>query len=293
MNRRILLILSLLAMTLCMSAKRVGAYCYFANNGSQLFEDENVKVVLAMEGDMLKLAIYNKTYQPIYVDKEKSFAFTNGVSNTLSHNVNNLASNDLNSNSGGLASAFGFNTPTQNFGNGELLVPGTEAYINRVVVVEPQSFSVLHTWKDPRDLFLERFTEKTKTKDFNKRGRFVDPMTGQTEKFEKGFGRSYTENETPFSVKGILTYSTEANFASVNNAEVSDFVSDIIIDSYKGVKDASYALPYCQQMKGRRADYSFVSGPPFATTPGGLLLIILVTEVVVLGTVLPIALAGS
>ena len=60
---------------------------------------------------------------------------------------------------------------------------------------------------------------------------------------------------------------------------VSNYVTDIIIDSYKGVKDASYPLPNCTALKDRRADYSYISGIPWANTAIGITTITIATIV--------------
>ena len=73
MNRKFLLIVGLLLLSVGVSAKRVGAYCYFANNGSHLYEDDIVKVELTMDNMNLALVIYNKTEDVIYLDNKNSF----------------------------------------------------------------------------------------------------------------------------------------------------------------------------------------------------------------------------
>ena len=86
MNRKFLLIVGLLLLSVGVSAKRVGAYCYFANNGSQLYEDNIVKVELTMDNMNLALVIYNKTENVIYLDNKNSFIYSNGeIIGTLSN----------------------------------------------------------------------------------------------------------------------------------------------------------------------------------------------------------------
>lgn len=282
MKRRFLLLIGLLTITMCISAKRVGAYCYFANNGSQLYEDENVKVILAMENNDLKLAIYNKTDNVIFVDKANTFAYTNGTPETLFKNsattTSNTKSGGASVNLGGIAGALGVGgvagsiLSAVNVGGGNSSQTGTTIYEQRVIAVAPKSISMLYSWSNPRDYFLTeiiKYPYKGST-----RGRFIDPATGKKEKFDVGMSRSYTENHTPFFAKGVVKYSTEENFISARQATVSNYITDIIIDSYKGVKDLSFPLPYCQQLKDRRADYPFVSGAGWAATPGGIVAIV-------------------
>jgi len=287
MKRRFLLFIGLLTITMCISARRVGAYCYFANNGSQLYEDENVKVILAMENNNLKLAIYNKTDNVIFVDKANTFAYTNGTPETLFKNsattTSKTNSGGASVNLGGIAGALGVGgvaggiLSAVNVGGGNSSQTGTTIYEQRVIAVAPKSINILYTWSHMRDLFIPDLTKYT-DRDWGsgidaKRGRFIDPTTGQKEKFDKGISRNYTEYSTPFTAKGVVRYSTEESFTTSQQATISNYITDIIIDSYKGVKNPSYPLPYCQQLKGRRADYSFVSGCGWAATSGGLLLI--------------------
>lgn len=283
MKKKYLLLIGLLSVTLCVSAKRVGAYCYFANNGSQLYEDENVKVVLAMENNDLKMAIYNKTDNVIFVDKANTFAYTNGNPETLFKNSATTTSNTKSSgasvNLGGIAGALGVGgvaggiLSTVNVGGGNSSQTGTVVYEQRVISVAPKSINILYTWDFPTWSCPHKYFYNSVLKLYNnnaaKHGRFIDTETGNKVKFEKGMSRSYTEDYTPFSAKGVVRYSTEENFATSQQATISNYITDIIIDSYKGVKDAACSLPYCQQLKERRADYCFVSGVGWTATPGG------------------------
>ena len=115
-----------------------------------------------------------------------------------------------------------------------------------------------------------------------KRGRFINPETGYQEKFEAGLNRSYTKGQTPFAVRGVINYSTEKGLGPATKVTVSNYITDIVIDGYKGVKDPSFQLPYCQQLKGKRADYAFVSGVGWAGTWGGMVAILVATEAAVL-----------
>lgn len=257
MNRKLPLIISLFILALSASAKRVGAYCYFANDGSQLYEDNNVKVELAMENENLILSISNKTTDTIYVDKKQSFVYNNDKIVT-----------------------------SLNYG----IWKTTEDKEQSLLDIAPKSRKTLCTWKNLRTMFNASLTDCLNS---NKRGRFIDPQTGQKEKFEKGSNRSYTPEQNPFTARGIVAYSTNKDFKSATKVTVSNHITDIVIDGYKGVKNPSYQLPYCQQLKERRADYSFISSLPWALTTGGIIGIVVGVEAIVLGTILPIALAES
>lgn len=276
--------LSLFAITLCTSARRVGAYCYFANTGSELYEDDNVKVVLAMEKNDMVLAIYNKTDNIIYVDKANTFAYTNGTPEMLFKNsaqtTSNTSSGGASLNLGGVAGALGIGGIAGGLlsgvtvGGGNSSQSGTIVYEQRIIPIAPKSISVLYKWKHPRDYFIKELTQYADRLNgkgqCSKRIRFIDPSTGYKEKPDFGTIKSFTETVTPFSVRGVVKYTTDESFETATQATVSNYVSDIVIDSYKGVKDPYFSLPYCMQTKNRRADYAFVSGPGWAQTWGGL-----------------------
>ena len=275
--------LGVFAIALCASARRVGAYCYFANTGSELYEDANVKVVLAMEKNEMKLAIYNKTDQVIYVDKANTFAYTNGTPEMLFKNTaqttSNTSSGGASLNLGGVAGALGIGGIAGGLlsgvtvGGGNSSQSGTIVYEQRVIPVAPKSISLLYSWEHPRDYFIKDLTlyaDRFNGKGIlSKRIRFIEQETGYKEKPDFGTVKSYTEAVTPFSVRGVVKYAVDENFETATQATVSNYISDIVIDSYKGVKDPYFSLPYCMQAKNRRADYAFVSGPGWAETTGG------------------------
>ncbi len=272
--------LSFLAIALCASARRVGVYCYFANTDSYLYEDDNVRVVLATEKIGLVLVIYNKTDQVIYVDKANTFAYTNGTPEMLFKNsaqtTSNTSSGGASLNLGGVANALGVGGIAggilggMTFGGGNSTQTGTIVYEQRIIPVAPKSISLLYTWEEPRDYFIKGLTKYAESRwSSTKRIRFIDPATGYKEKPDFGTVKSYTEGFTPFSVRGVVKYATDESFETATQATVSNYISDIVIDSYKGVMNPYYSLPYCIQAKNRRADYAFVSGPSWTTTPGG------------------------
>ena len=238
--------LGVFAIALSASARRVGAYCYFANTGSELYEDANVKVVLAMEKNEMKLAIYNKTDQVIYVDKANTFAYTNGTPEMLFKNTaqttNNTSSGGASLNLGGVANALGVGGIAGGLlsgvtvGGGNSSQSGTIVYEQRVIPVAPLSINVLYKWSDIKEHFSDALVKVNPTWS-TFRGRFIDPSTGYEEMFDKGMSRSYTESVTPFSVMGVVKYATDENFEKATQAKIFNYVSDIVIDSYKGVKD--------------------------------------------------------
>ncbi|MBQ2779587.1 MAG: hypothetical protein IJF46_07435 [Bacteroidaceae bacterium] len=242
MSKKLLLIIGLIFLFVGASAKRVGVYCYFANDGSQLYEDNNVRVELTMENTNLVLAIYNKTDDALYIDSENSFIYNN----------ENIV--------GSLRSKKQFKSEEQ-----------------PVLIIAPGSRIVLCTWKNLNIMFDKTLIKRHKC--FG-RGSFVDSATGKKEKFVKWLSRSYTKERTPFSVRGIIEYSKNKNLESTTKATVSNYITDIIIDSYKGVKDPGKELPNCRALKDRPSDYSFVSGKAWTTTKGGMIVLTMASFVI-------------
>lgn len=140
----------MLAVSLFASAKRVGVYCYFANGESHLYEDENVKMVLAAENNWLSLTAYNKTNNKIFIDMADSYTYTNGKALSLIKNLNT---------SNGDASS--------------------------VVALAPRSSQVLYVWEKPQESFRTDMMQLPKWSGDCSRGRFLDVETRKKVKFIK------------------------------------------------------------------------------------------------------------
>ena len=271
--KKIFLFMGISLLCLTVSAKRVGVYCFFADNGSQLYEDENVKVVIAMEGGAGQLALYNKTDNIIYVDKANTFAYTNGQPETLFKNsattTNHTTGQGASLNLGGVAGALGIGGVVggilggTTIGGGSSVQNGTTVFEQRVIAIAPKSISVLYSWNLLKDYFDKFKVEVGEAGEYgftiDRQGRFVNPDTGSKEKFSKGLSRHYESGMSPLELRGVIKYSTEENFNSSHLVNVSNYITDIVIDNFRGVENANYNLPYCRQFFGRSV-YSFRAG---------------------------------
>lgn len=268
-----LLMLGFCLFCLTISAKRVGVYCFFSDNGTHLYEDTNIKVVIALDGDKGQLAVYNKTDNIIYVDKANSFAYTNGQPETLfknsSHTTTKTKGKGGSLNFGGVAGALGISGVAggvlqgTTVGGGTSVQSGTTVYEQRIIAIAPKSAEILYTYSIMENLRQDYITIG-KYGDVGDmvvgyKGKFINPYNGKGEKFQKGMSRHYEENATPLDLKGVVKYSTDENFSSSELAQVSLYISDIVIDSYKGVNNPNRYLPYCQPYNGKQY-YSFKTG---------------------------------
>lgn len=287
------------------SAKRLGVYCFFADNGSQLYEDENVKLLISSdyEKNIIYLAIYNKRNDIIYVDKGNSFAYINGKPETLFKNSVTTTSNTTGSgvsvNLGDMARALRLSTPVANglspftISNNNYEQRGTTVFEQRIISVAPNSVSIIYIWDSLKKQFQKSVVDVGDVSDMwmpttiKKQGRFIN-STGNREKFAKGLSKHYEEGFSPLDLKAVVKYSREENFASSNLVTVSNYVADMVIDSYKGINDPNTKLSYCDPSEGRSV-YRFCAGGAWAKTGIGCLGITLGSTVLFLLLVAAIA----
>lgn len=259
------------------SAKRVGVYCFWADNGQHLYEDESVKVILTVDNNSPVLAIYNKTDDVVYVDRGNTFVYTNGQPQTLFKNTSTTSSNtDMGGaslNLGGLAGALGIGGVAGGIlggttvGGGNASTQGTTVYETRVLAIAPKSVTILFKWVDAYTFFNPNLIEVGNY--IEKRDRFINPQTGEKVKVEIGMTRHYDENMPLLYLKGNVKYSKLENMDAAKSATVTNYITDVVIDSFKGIKDMSYPLPYCQPYQGKSL-YKYKSGVGWAATPAGL-----------------------
>lgn len=289
MKKIIMTCVAIMIATLGCFASRVGVYCYFDAIENHLYEDENVKLVVATDGvDCVKLVIYNKTDNVIYVDKENSFAYTNDEPTNLFKNASYTSGSGsergASVNLGGIAGALGIAGPIGsvlggiNVGGSSSNTNSTTTYEKRVLSVAPKSMAVLYDYGTCRDL-LERI-QFLDTRRYNEsgiymcgeRGRFIDPYTKQKTKFKKGMSMTFDANSSPARFKGVVKYSLSEDFNENKMITTDNYVCALVIDSYKGVKNyGTKPLPHCapyQQLPCCR----FVGGTAFLQFGNGSLI---------------------
>lgn len=243
--KRLFLLLLFAACGLSAEARSVGVFAFFADDGKQIYEDENVRVVIAMEDDDPCLAILNKTDRVIYLDKGSSFAYENGVATCLfsnsSHSTGTGSSGGASVNLGGIASALGVGGAVGgilsgvNVGGGQSRQSSTTFYEQRVMAMAPKAYYKLYTW-NIRFYLANRKPRK------------------------QGRTWSYGRDNTPYAIEALLKYSLEENFVSVQDVTVSNYISDVVYDKRRYAKHNDlYAGTYCRQFAGRNG-LCYVSG---------------------------------
>lgn len=258
---KILLFLLMLCCCTVVEAKRTGMFLFFDLPQNHLYEDANVKVVIAFEGTA-KLVVYNKTDQVIYIDKENTFAYTNNVPENLFKNTVQMTGTSSNSgatvNMGSVASALGIGgalgtlASGVNVGGGSGTTSSTMTYEKRILSVAPQSLAVLYEWNAFEDLKkVNYYVEKGW---LGENGYFMNP---RKVKFKKGMVRNFNQDGTPLIYKAVVRYSMQENFYSYQQAPVNNFLLHIVIDSYKGVNQGSQYRTYC---------YNFCQNLPYFAT---------------------------
>ncbi len=238
------------------SAKKVGVYCFFDNSGSQLYEDDVVKLVIANVYGSMMVAIENKTDNIIYIDKANTFVYINGTPISLFQN-----SVTTTSESGSKGASFNFGATT--IGGGSTTTNATTFYEQRVLAVAPHSAEKLFSTRicfNPNVLYegdLGGFTPFRAGRD----GRFIDPDGTQT-KFRRGMSRHYDQTRTAFEIKVAATYSPDETFTERKLVKADYHISDVVIDHKKGVyKPHKVELPYCAPYFAKGLDcYRFKTG---------------------------------
>ena len=255
MKKYLIILLSFCIYCLSISANKVGVYCFFADNGSHLYEDKNVKLGVAMTDiGVLSVVIVNKTNNVLYIDKANSFIYTNSNIESLFVNavysVGGSSGNSASLNLGGAAKALGIGglaggiLSGTTVGGGSSTTNTTTIIEERVIRVAPQSSQKL------QDIFIysSLSSDYITTGAFGwSKGRFIDSPYTKGKKFKKGNVRNYSENASPLSVKASIKYSTKETFTEENSYQItsSNYIEHVVIDNYKGVTKKGKKLPYC------------------------------------------------
>ena len=255
MKKFIFMLLGFCLLSLTISANKVGVYCFFADNGSHLYEDNNIKLgVVVTNINEISVIVVNKTNNVLYIDKANCFIYTNGNTESLfsnaAYSTGTTSGGGAAVNLGGAARALGIGGVAGGLlsgttvGGGSSSTNTTTIFEQRVLGVAPQSAQTLKTIKIYNNLSSDYLTTGSYGME---KGKFVNPLNKTRVKFQKGDKRDYTEDATPLCVKASVKYSTKENFADDTSAQVtsSNFIEHVVIDNYKGVKKDGIELPYC------------------------------------------------
>ena len=255
--KRFILAAILLASTTSIYAKRVGVYCFFENSGIQLYEDSNIKSLIICNDNKMQVAIQNKTSKIIYIDKANSFIYINNQPTSLFSNsvyssgVTNTSGAAFNL--GGVAKAMGLKggigalMGATTIGGSSSSSNITTTYEQRILAIAPHATEIIYTCSvHLHPLIIDKGEEGGfATFRIGRNGRFIDPNTGQSQKFEIGLSRKYTQEATPFNMKFVATYSTNESFEDKQLITTEHYISDVVIDNKRGIKKVGTYLPYC------------------------------------------------
>ena len=270
--RKINLILGFCLLSLVVSAKRVGVYCFFADNGAHLYEDENVKLAVGMsDANVLSVIIVNKTENVLFIDKANSFLYLNGATNSYFTNAAYTTGKTTDTgaavNLGGVANSMGLGggflgglLGGTTIGGGTTTTNTTTVYEQRVIGIAPRSAQALTNLRISSNL-ASNFLDKGSYGLGGKLGAFIDPYTKTSDKFKVGKSRTYTEGASPLSVKASIKYCLKESFDEelTSTATASNFIENIVVDNKKGLKKTDANLPYCLPFQGK-SRYAFGSG---------------------------------
>lgn len=219
-------------------ARYVGVFLYFADDGKQIYEDENVRVAIAMEKNQPCLAILNKTDRVIYLDKGSSFVYKNGTATCLfsnsAYSSGTGSTGGASVNLGGVAGALGIGGSAGNLlsgvnvGGGQSTHSSTTYYEQRVMAIAPKAFYKLYTW-DVYHIELD-----------NRKPRI------------KGRTWSYDLHNTPYVINASLRYSFDENLSAIQEASVYNYISNAVYDKASYARHGDlYTGTYCRQFDGR------------------------------------------
>ena len=224
------------------AAKAVTQFAFFADNVSHIYEDETIRVMIYFDATAYKtsLTVINKTDAVVYLDKGTSFVYFNGEATCLYTNASHTnttgniggASVNLGSVAGamGVGGAIGQALGGVNVGGGTTKQNSTTVYEQRVIMLAPRAGYTLQQWA----WNWETVSEK------NAKGRPVMNHKSGTE-------LHYTDQNSPYRVAGMLTYSTTEEFAESKQASVSNYVSDYVVG---GKKIQAEQLPQAERYAG-------------------------------------------
>lgn len=278
--KKLILCAVLTALVSSAYAKSVGVYCFFSDTKTNLYEDENTKLVGIYLANQIHIAVVNKTSKILYIDKANSFIYVNGTPISLFtnavHSTGTTESKGHSVNLGGIARGLGFGglvtagLSAVNVGGGTSTQNTTTIYEQRVLAIAPHATEELYSIGDLRHQFDNSIVYAGEKPSFGgisagQHGMFIDQKTGKRTKFKIGDSRHYDQDTTPLEVKAAITYSPSEQFTESQLISVSHYISDIVIDHKKGARNnkraANAYLPHCAPYFAKNMDcHKFISG---------------------------------
>lgn len=227
-------------------AKQLGVVCFFS---TETVEDEFVKIELREDGSSfgwgLSVLVTNKTDKTIYIDKANSFMVAGGNSLTWFKNSAKTTMNSSNvgvsvnagsiARAAGVGGALGTALDGINVGSGSQNGTGTTVYEQRVIAIAPHGsmttyrISGLAHYIDER--IMDAGVKTVSSYKAVKPGSFINPLTGEKEKFKKKKMRHYEKSGTPLALQTIVKYSLSEGFETSRSITLEDYVTDVYIVS--------------------------------------------------------------
>lgn len=236
------------------SARRVGVYCFFADGANAVYEDENLKVMIGIDGGHPCWIVANKSDRTLYIDKGNSFSYKNNTPTCLFTNASYTSGKEKNSgvgiNLGSVANAVGIGGIAgtlmngMNVGGGRTTQNSTTIQEQRVLALAPKAVYKLCDWT-------------IDASDFAQIG-FRPRKIGRTWHFEN--------TNTPYSVRGVLRYSQTEDFAETQDITVSNYVNDIVLDKRQSLRKFKKARVVNNPIYTNRSFCVFLEGQNYAAT---------------------------
>lgn len=269
--KKFLLFFALIMASMFTMARPVGTYLFFADNGSHIFENDEIRVCVVVTGkNTLSVVIVNKTNKVLYIDKANSFLF-DGEKTTCYYTNAAYTSGSLSSaggsiNLGGVANSLGIGGVAGGILSGTTLggsntaSNSTTIFEQRIIGIAPQSAQTMSTINIFNSLSNKVITKGSYGR-YGSKGKFIDPYTGKGTKFQLGDVKTYRPEFTPLCVKASFRYCMSENFTEENSQIVTayNFIETAVVDNKKGVKKGGIPLPYCEPYK-HKSSFAFISG---------------------------------
>lgn len=242
-----LLCISLMAVPLH-SLAGIRMHCQMQGNNN-LFEDERACLSLQVTLDgRAELRLYNKTSEPLTVDRTHSFGYVNDESFTLF--VPSAHTESFTEDYGTLDIVRFGHTGHAQTGTyrGESHTSSHTEWDRPFQPVAPFGSAVIYVFPQLHLLMsADRIDigRRGNLLGFGRKGHFIDPLTGRRTKFRKGSEAVFTESTTPLHIAAHVQYFLESetpSSADTHSAHVSDFVRCISAGGRMSQTDGSFSF---------------------------------------------------
>lgn len=186
-------------------------------------------LVVVPDGTAL-LEVENLTDDVLVLNRARSFAVVNGLSAQMF-----MPRSDTESHTYGRGIIEGTDHPHDvKWVQGESHTESHTVYDQRKLRIAPHSTSIVYAWEHLPGLLRTDVVKPGHQGGpfcYGCKGRFMD--TGQ--KFRRGDYRSYDAESTPLTLAADVEYSFNETGEGARRASLTDYVQQIVIDSYEGV----------------------------------------------------------